>query len=93
MTYERVAFDEWYVNGPEGVEQGFTVRERPAGRGPVRIVGSFGESLRVEYRADERAVDFLDPHGTRVLRYGALTVLDAPRYRRGWRWPGVSWRS
>ena len=32
VEYRRGAMTEWYVNGPMGLEQGFTIRERPSGR-------------------------------------------------------------
>ena len=31
------AVSEWFTNGPHGMEQGFTIRERPAGSGPLKI--------------------------------------------------------
>ena len=30
LTYDRGGIDEWYVNGPLGLEQGFDVHARPA---------------------------------------------------------------
>ena len=77
VTYDHGAFDEWYENGPQGLEQGFTIREKPPGRGALRIVGSFGERLHARFRPDEAAVDFLDVHEAQALRYGALNVRDA----------------
>lgn len=37
VSYARGPVREWYVNGPLGLEQGFDVLRRPAGRGPVRL--------------------------------------------------------
>src|SRR6185295_17927 len=31
VTYRHGALSEWYVNGPLGLEQGFTLASRPAG--------------------------------------------------------------
>lgn len=47
VEYERGdGWLEWYVNTPAGVEQGFTVRERPAGPGAVsRAPDARGRSL------------------------------------------------
>lgn len=40
VTYVRGPLDEWYVNGESGIEQGFTIRERPDGSGPLVITAS-----------------------------------------------------
>src|SRR5262249_48111665 len=39
LEYERGALTEWYVNGPAGLEQGFTIRQMPGnGKGePLTI--------------------------------------------------------
>jgi len=39
VTYARGPVSEWYVNGPRGLEQGFTLKAPPAGRaaGPLTL--------------------------------------------------------
>lgn len=37
VVLDRGSVEEWYVNGPLGLEQGFTVQRRPRGDGPVRV--------------------------------------------------------
>jgi hypothetical protein len=77
VTYRRPELDEWYVNSRDGLEQGFTVHAAPPGEGPLCLVGRLGGSLRAELRPAKDAVDLLDEHGARVLRYAELHVWDA----------------
>ncbi|MCK4414564.1 MAG: FG-GAP repeat protein [Candidatus Eisenbacteria sp.] len=77
VTYARRGLTEWYENGEEGLEQGFTVTERPEGSGELWIRGEWGGNLRAEMQAEGRAIDFLDEQGVRLLRYGAVHVEDA----------------
>ena len=37
VTLERGALSEWYLAGPLGIEQGFTVRRHVAGSGPLKV--------------------------------------------------------
>jgi hypothetical protein len=37
VEIERPGLVEWFVNGPEGLEQGFDLSERPAGHGKLRL--------------------------------------------------------
>ena len=76
VTYRRDGFCEWYENTAKGLEQGFTIERRPAGEGPLRIAGDFPASLRTQI-CEDGAIDFIDPHGVHVLRYGELHVWDA----------------
>ncbi len=66
----------WYVNGPAGLEQGWTVRRRPSGRGDLRIAMRLGGDLRPTIAADGRSVA-LAASGEAVLRYGGLAAYDA----------------
>jgi hypothetical protein len=77
VTYRRPEFDEWYDNSPRGLEQGFTVHDRPAGKGPLCLAGRLVGSVRAEMASSGEAVDLFDAHGARVLRYGELHVWDA----------------
>jgi hypothetical protein len=64
---------EWFVNGPDGLEQGFTLAERPAGVGKLLL------ELRLEGAKAKRrgeALVFETPTG-RKLSYGKLVVQDA----------------
>jgi hypothetical protein len=68
--------DEWYENGPAGLEHGYTVHGRPPGDGAltflVRVRGDLeplvdGEGHDVAFRR----------HGSTVLTYSGLHVFDA----------------
>jgi hypothetical protein len=73
---------EWYENRAEGIEQGFTLNERPQ-RDPV--VGS-SEPLRLllavtgdlsARMTDQKEIQLKDSHGKGALSYGKLFALDA----------------
>ncbi len=75
VTYVRLGWSEWYENTEEGLEQGFTVSDRPDGEGLLRITGALRDKLRGEI--EDGAVDFFDAHGAPVLRYAKLAAYDA----------------
>ncbi|MGC1481593.1 MAG: hypothetical protein WA771_13925 [Chthoniobacterales bacterium] len=68
---------EWFVNHPNGLQQGWTITDRPSTQS--------GEALRVELgiRGDLRArveattVEFVDGEGTTAVTYGGLLAWDA----------------
>jgi len=68
---------EWYVNRPEGLEQGFQVSTRPEGKGELVIAGLVPPDLRAELAADGQWIDFRDAGGAGLIRYAELHVLDA----------------
>jgi hypothetical protein len=68
VSYARGPVREWWVNGPLGLEQGFTLARRPAGPGALTL--SLAVSGRV--RLDDGAVVL--PGG---LRYGGVQASDA----------------
>jgi hypothetical protein len=76
VRYRRRWIEEWYRNGPLGLEQGFTVNSRPkVGTGPLTVALTIGGSLIP--RLSSSSVAFRSPTGVVVLRYGGLSVLDA----------------
>ncbi|HWP32679.1 MAG TPA: integrin alpha, partial [Solirubrobacterales bacterium] len=76
VTYRRGELDEWYENSSAGLEQGFTVHASPAGEGPLCIAGRLSGQLQAELAPADDAIDLLDDHRARVLRYGELHVWD-----------------
>ncbi len=69
---------EWWVNRPDGLEQGFTLERRPAGadgRTPLRLWLAIQGDLRPV--AAEDAVRFVDRAGNTVLHYHTLRAWDA----------------
>jgi IPT/TIG domain/FG-GAP repeat len=77
VAYAHAGLTEWYVNGPQGLEQGFTV-PRPLTTNPARAL-----ALSMRLSGDARAAlseggrGILFTHGASALRYTALTATDA----------------
>ena len=69
---------EWWVNRPDGLEQGFTLKRRPQGadgRTPLRLWLAIQGDLRPTPAED--AVRFVDRAGNPVLHYHTLRAWDA----------------
>ena len=75
VTYDRGAVDEWYANGPIGLEQGFDIRSRPHGSGPLTLSIPASGDVRLE-SARDGAVVLQGPRG-RSLLYTGLSADDA----------------
>jgi hypothetical protein len=77
VEYQRGPVTEWYINGPLGLEQGFTINE-PPGKGK-------GQPLTIVLGLSGEGTAMLDPDGTSLtltshnipLRYSGLTAYDA----------------
>lgn len=79
VRYARRGLTEWYVNGPLGIEQGFTVRVRPggaAGAGLTLALGRLPAAFTPRLSADGRSVSLMSG-GRTVLRYTGLLARDA----------------
>lgn len=74
IRYDRGTITEWYVNGPVGLEQGFTLHERLDGTAPARIALSV-TGLTAELRGERVALR--DERGRVHAWYGRLHVTDA----------------
>jgi len=72
---------EWWINGPYGLEQGFTVprRPEPAAAVPLRFELAVGGGLAPRVDADRSGVSLVDATNTVRLRYHGLVAYD----RRG----------
>jgi hypothetical protein len=66
---------EWYVHGPLGMEQGFTLEENPCGAGGDLVVVVRVEGLAVA--ADRGAIAMRDAGGATRIRYTDLSARDA----------------
>jgi Fe-S cluster biogenesis protein NfuA len=79
VEYRRADLTEWYVNGSQGLEQGFTLAQRP-GTGnegePLVIAVAVSGGLLPVRTADDGAVLFESDKGV-VLRYAGLRAVDA----------------
>ncbi|HMV81641.1 MAG TPA: putative Ig domain-containing protein [Blastocatellia bacterium] len=80
INIRKSTIEEWYVNKPEGLEQGFTLRERPAGGGngeKLRLALRVSGELRGEPAAGGQSVALKDEQGQIVLGYDKLAAWDA----------------
>lgn len=79
VEYQRGALTEWYVNGPLGLEQGFTLQEAPGqANGPLTL--AFAVAGDLEASIDPGARDLtLSKHGAAAFRYAGLRAWDADR--------------
>jgi hypothetical protein len=75
VSYRRGGLTEWYLNGPLGLEQGFTLERRPAGVGSLTLAVRADGALRP--RRSGAQVVFAAGGGPVVARYGGLYALDA----------------
>ena len=59
-TYAHAGLEEWYANGPLGLEQGFTLARAPSGaqRGPLTLAVSLAGSAHASLSSDGQSVDF-----------------------------------
>jgi hypothetical protein len=80
VQYQHGRLTEWYINGPLGLEQGFTI-SRPPGR-------SRGQELTIELalsgnlvafkdKGDDRQVTLKNAAGEPILRYSGLQAHDS----------------
>jgi len=75
---DRVAVTEWYINRRSGLEQGFTLPNRPArfdGR-PLRVRLATDGSLQPRVSPSQDAIAFTSADGRAVLNYDHLIVTD-----------------
>ena len=81
VEYRREALTEWYVNGPYGLQQGFTLARAPLGKRPegghLRLRLNLEGDLTARVDQDRRGVSLSGAEGAAVYRYAGLTVLDA----------------
>jgi hypothetical protein len=77
VLYHHGPLSEWYANGPLGLEQGFTLTARPAGRrtGPLTLALALSGNARAVLSRDLRAVTF--SHAGSSVSYRGLVATDA----------------
>jgi hypothetical protein len=86
VEYHRGALTEWYVNGPLGLEQGFTLAQAPGGANgdPLTLAFALSGQLSASVDPGARSVT-LRKDRIPVFRYGGLNVVDADRHElRAW---------
>jgi uncharacterized repeat protein (TIGR01451 family) len=79
VEYQRELLNEWYVNGPSGVEQGFTIDRAPARRTgePLTLAFHTSGNLTTAIDSSGTAAVLSRADGTPALRYRGLTAYDA----------------
>ena len=90
LEYRRPGITEWFVNGKEGLEHGFTIPHRPGGaegelslqlrqRGELVAAPELGaaQDPAAEQQSAGRSILYNTAQGTPALRYRKLLVTDA----------------
>jgi len=75
VNIDRGVLTEWYRNSTDGVEQGFTVRERPEGNGMLKLAAEITTDLAVNFTGPDRIVFGTSDKDTFVLDH--LYAMDA----------------
>jgi hypothetical protein len=77
-SYAHAGLSEWYVNGPLGVEQGFTLAHAPArhAAGALTVAIALSGDTRATLAPAGQSVTFTAANG-RSVRYSGLSVSDA----------------
>jgi hypothetical protein len=86
VTYVRGDLREWYVDGPLGLEQGFTLSRAPAGgsAGPLTVSMALSTTAHLSLASNGRSLT-VGYRGGSSLRYGGLVTIDARgRALRSW---------
>ncbi len=77
VTYQHTSVDEWFLNGPLGFEQGFTIARAPSvsAGAPLTLAIAFSSNVRSDLARGGRGVTLRD--GASSIRYGGLIATDA----------------
>jgi len=76
VEFHRGSVIEWYVNRPVGVEQGFTITQRPAGGGELSLYLAVQGNLSPKLVQGGRVISFRSEGADEILRYSKLHVFD-----------------
>ena len=78
VTYARSGLSEWYVNGPLGLEQGFTIPRAPSGHpaGALTLSMALSGNAHASLGSGGQSIT-LSRTGGPVLRYSGLRATDA----------------
>lgn len=82
VEYRRGDLTEWYVNGPLGIEQGFTLAKPPSRTGrlvgqPLTIALALSGDLTASLDSTGAGLTLKQNDGQAVLRYTGLSAQDA----------------
>ncbi len=79
IEYRREGITEWYVNGPLGIEQGFTLERRPTApaAGPLTLVLATRGATAARVASDGRSLELTAADGRSLLGVNGLFAYDA----------------
>ncbi len=77
IEFDRGWLKEWFVNSPEGLEQGFTVEKKFNKDTKLNIDMKLTGSLHPRFANDGQSIDFYDNGSVAVLTYSKLKVTDS----------------
>jgi len=78
VEYRRGPVTEWYVNGPIGLEQGFSIQEPPQGDGHLLTVAlALAGDLRAAVNDGKSSLQLSNRYGKAELQYAGLAAHDA----------------
>ena len=77
VEIDRVALVEWFENGESGIEQGWTIADRPGGVDPLYIVLAVDGDISLRLDDGGRSGVFVGGDGTPRLAYRGLVAWDA----------------
>ncbi len=79
VEYRRGPVTEWYVNGPAGLEQGFTLAAPPEqlATGAVQVALEYSGGLDPQIDNDRGGLALKRRDGTTAIRYSGLAARDA----------------
>jgi hypothetical protein len=77
VEYKRGDVSEWYINGPLGLEQGFTLHKAPdvKGTGPLTLAIPLPKEMQARISSDKKDMMLYGKSGS--IRYGQLSAWDA----------------
>src|SRR5271165_6724843 len=78
VSYARAGLSEWYVNGPLGLEQGFTIPSAPSAHadGALTLAMALSGNAHASLASGGQTISF-HRAGRSVLRYSGLSATDA----------------
>ncbi len=78
VSYARAGLSEWYVNGPLGLEQGFTIPSAPSAHadGALTLAMALSGNAHASLASGGQSISFRRA-GRSVLRYSGLSATDA----------------
>ena len=79
IVYDQGLLKQWFVNGPMGLQQGFTIHKRPGKDRTGKLVLTLNVNSDLQPRAavGSRGVEFVTTDEDVVLQYTGLMVVDA----------------